>query len=381
MSVNTSLENHAREVFRVFDKTVNTVNEHENVPTTRGPYLVQSVISERQRFHVWAVEMGILVPGRGSLDSRLTGALQIKAVVSMLLEDLLRYLNELKALFSVSEEDVDRHQLQVQDSADTDEERSESSISLESHCDIILQSTSDVLHKLFKLAHMIRDPRNRIVSHRASTFTDVDEDSGKDLIQEFEHYDKQHISNLLSAHHIEFLQANHNIDFRKETIDAFDIPPTHRYLTSRLAKANTRRRQEFLYQRSHRTKLESRTATALDVEPTPAQAGARRSEVGAIPLKQGPPQVSTEHSVTTASKLPPHLTSNRMETEPLSDRRSDYTASRYTASGVVHEFPPPPNLDKSGQQAGFFSCPYCLTSCPARLAEPGASRLDELPLL
>ena len=101
-----------------------------------------------------------------------------------------------------------------------------------------LQTATDCLDRLFRLAIKLRSSSARINSSKAYRYQQVDDDTGVDLIQRFADMDLQHVETLLVHYRLS----------TPEDIKA-DI-----FLVQRLAKANTRRRQQFGYWNRHKLK-------------------------------------------------------------------------------------------------------------------------------
>ena len=101
-----------------------------------------------------------------------------------------------------------------------------------------LQTVTDSLDRLFRLSIKLRSSSARINSSKAYRYEQVDDDTGVDLMQRFAEIDTLHIEALLTL-----LRQTTPEEVKTDVI-----------LVARLAKANTRRRQQFGYWNRHKLK-------------------------------------------------------------------------------------------------------------------------------
>ncbi|KAL8724880.1 MAG: hypothetical protein Q9181_006640 [Wetmoreana brouardii] len=105
------------------------------------------------------------------------------------------------------------------------------------------ENVSSMISRLYRLSFKIRNPTTRLGFSKAHKYQETDSETGVDLIQVFADFDRQHMEQV-------FLQfwKGEDIEYVKE-----------HYLVKRLAKANTRRRQQFRQWRHHRNKIAARS--------------------------------------------------------------------------------------------------------------------------
>lgn len=208
--------------------------------------------------------------------------------------------------------------------------------------EILTDSAGATIDRLYRLAFKIRNPSMRLGSSRALEYREVDQSTGIDLMKQFSAMDEQYIQDLLHSY------SHSHAD--------------NHFLIPRLAKANTRRRQQFRYWKKRRDAFERLSTTDLvdehdDKRPEPMAEERQNLLVpGQEPIVMAPSQPST------ATWLNP-------EKVKLDDDMSAISTVSYLYSSEVEDgdcvsLPAPPKLSPEAKE---FECPYCFTICPRKL--------------
>ncbi|KIX00631.1 uncharacterized protein Z518_09696 [Rhinocladiella mackenziei CBS 650.93] len=418
-SNSTRLASLGRDAFNFFEQVLQIFTE-DNPSDRLSPQNHSSFLREYERFKIWAVDLGLLVPGHGSLDYRLREAESLARTFETHLSDLNRYLEE-TTVFGDSKklqaENVDAILARIENISEGEQDNeaaiSEDDSEDEEHepqwyIDLLLASVIDVIDHLFRLSTLIRNPSRRLASSKAKLFQHIDEDSGVDLINAFGHYDHDYVLSVFRDYqskvpdeiHQQNIGALQTTDHDAETWHSVEnctlcksgmeiaeeissINPDDQnsgqnsvggegiapFLIHRIARANILRRQQFGYWKEHRGKLVKHTELALE-QRRPAtrpvdhnvskdfDMGNKGGERTVLKLTDllAPP------TVTTATTLQPtsiSLTDNKSVTSV-----SEYAPSDWGPGREVVEFPPPPKRP-AGEK--FFECPYCFTICPRQM--------------
>jgi hypothetical protein len=218
---------------------------------------------------------------------------------------------------------------------------------------LILESITDAIDRLFSLATKVRNPSTRQIPLRVLAYKDVNEDTKINVIDEYAKLDHQHLMEL----------------FGYQGHAAKEEP--HHYLVNRLSRANTFRRQQFGYWRRRRRKLQ--TVPAQPVASIVLTMDLVRSNMIAEMKDLAAPKVSLSRTATskpyTASMLDPSKIN-------VDDNKSIISVSEYAPTmrgpdNEAVEWPSPPSklLGKK-----YFECPYCFTLCPSGYLERRAWR-------
>ncbi|KAK6510122.1 hypothetical protein TWF481_004835 [Arthrobotrys musiformis] len=356
--------------------------------SSRDPSIGTILSTEADRFGLWAISLGLFVPGHGSLDYRVREAENIRDVVKGFLETLNDSLSEAIEYLSLEagSEDLDKplddSAVYLSDSDSEDEWWDESGHDDAADVEAMLDSIKDPIDRLYKLSTWIRNPSTRFASSKVLAHKHIDEETGADLLEAFCNFDFNYIESVFSQYRksklleerghdeLEITEPEEEPRLPEELANEVDSSTTlpELYLVSRLAQANGRRRQQFSYWRRHREKLSLHT-TGIEIHSghkgnklTPNDLHhhdhkAEDASVGIHPL-----------SVTTATRLniPQHL--------PINDAVSVVSVSKYAPSNWSPEdekldFPAPPSVPPDQK---FFECPYCFTLCPRATFESAA---------
>ena len=255
-----------------------------------------------------------------------------------------------------------------------------------SDLELLLDSVRDPIDRLYKLSIWIRNPSSRFTSSKALRHREPDPESGVDFLKAIEAFDHDYVSSV-------FLQYRKSLAIREfPTVEPTEtqngdqdesvweplgtllsqhkanvLNDSESFLVRRIARANSRRRQQFAYWKKHRHKLIQHSESAMqhvklghDPIPVGTKLEVERLEPIVHPL--GPTR-----SVTTAT----HLEISHLN---IKDDQSHISVSEYAPSVSQFQvenvdFPPPP-IVASG--AKYFECPYCFTMCSTALLGPKA---------
>lgn len=67
----TTLASHGRVTFTHFERSASLISQHVDAEIRK---FASSIQDQAQRFKIWAIDLGLLVPGHGSLDYRVRDA-------------------------------------------------------------------------------------------------------------------------------------------------------------------------------------------------------------------------------------------------------------------------------------------------------------------
>ncbi len=273
----------------------------------------------------------------------------------------------------------DESGLDMSDDVEPDEEDL-SEYRNESEDEAILKAVTDIIDRLYKLAIMIRDPKTRLATSKAVTFKKVDEDTGINLIDEFVEVDKRHVEELFWDHRVVDLTEDECIPEKFEDHERRprNFLEANRVLISRLAAANTRRRQQFGYWRHHHFKNTLETARVLEhhLNILPELRGSVRvldPQLNILPELGGSVMATTLKSVSRPSSATYLDNPGRIN---IDDSASTISVRTFIpdAQNVQDEqvhVPEPPECLKG---AKYFLCPYCFTLCSQSLLKKEAWR-------
>ncbi|KAL9119285.1 MAG: hypothetical protein Q9187_004160, partial [Circinaria calcarea] len=194
---------------------------------------------------------------------------------------------------------------------------------------------------LYRLSFKIRNPATRLGFTKARYYRQVDQDTGINLIDQFTIFDHKHLEEV-------FAQLRH--------ISCHDAKEN--FLVQRLAKANTRRRQQFRQWRKHRVKLETGHEPATGTSALNPSTLERPGKVQLLEMMSGPgllvPSIPSTATRVDQSKIDLH------------DNSSIISSSTYA---LLKESPHAlaiPQLPKNVLEKKEFECPYCCVICSQR---------------
>ncbi|KAF3130557.1 hypothetical protein TWF594_010313 [Orbilia oligospora] len=343
--------------------------------------------AEADRFGLWAVSLGLFVPGHGSLDYRVREAENIRSVIKGFLETLNESLNETLECFSPEpgnqgpDGSLNDSAVCLSDSDSEDEWWDESGHDGALDPEMVVDSIKDPIDRLYKLSTWIRNPSTRFASSKILSHKQIDEETGVDLLEEFNSFDFNYIESLFAQYRKSKAQDEYD---SKDIIEPEEKPrsprlsphqvdnsisPTELSLIPRLAHANGRRRQQFSYWRRHREKLALHTTNIGDNYKRHNLAS--KGEHNHIhKVFNEPDQIAHPLSVTTATRLNiPQQMAIAVNDSLSIVSVSKYATSNWSPDNEKLDFPAPPKCPE-GQK--FIECPYCFTLCPRNILETEA---------
>ena len=258
------------------------------------------------------------------------------------------------------EKDTNVYQNAENDSSeDSDDEDFETYQNI-STTETLLENISSIIDRLYRLGFKIRNPSTRLGFSGARKYQEIDEETGVDLMRVFAAFDHQHMEQA-------FLQLWKAQEIR----DVKD-----HYLVKRLAKANTRRRQQFRQWRNHRKKIEVHSNPAEDFNLLiPSSRTARMMEAPVQEIKSiRTPGQAVPSIPSTVTRLDPNVVMFDDTASILSSSTDGKFSSAANSSLPIPRLPKKANLSKE------FECPYCYILCPARTRSPQAWKSVSLKL-
>lgn len=205
-----------------------------------------------------------------------------------------------------------------------------------------------IIDRLYQLSFKIRNPATRLGFSKAQNYHQIDNETGIDLIAIFARFDRRHVEHVF----LEF-----GTDIADEPVQK---------LVNRLAKANTRRRQQFKYWRARRNKIQAVSEPARNTSlPIPSSNVLGAPPTGQEQVLEVPPTVGqpAPSMPSTATRLDPAIVS-------LDDTTSVISTSTYPrltkGSELALEIP---QLPKALRFKKEFECPYCHVLCSGRMGD------------
>ncbi|KAL8861930.1 MAG: hypothetical protein Q9178_001800 [Gyalolechia marmorata] len=309
------------------------------------------LITQAQRYELWAENLGLYQSGHSSLDYRFRDAPSIFMLTHRLLNHLLETLPIVEEAAASGGFGPSRNIMapigtagtkptgandkseDPDDDLDSDEEEMLASYQDGSLTGMALVRLESIIDRLYRLSFRIQDPAARLGVAKASQYRDFDEDTNIDLMNEYAKADRTHVRELLKQ--ISGTSADE-------------------YLVSRLSQANTLRRKQFGQWRRHKIKLKSSLRPEKPVEESKRPPGHRTLP---IPGNRNPSRPSTATAI--ADK---HI--------DLDDGTSLISTSTYIqphdadAAGI--NMPTPPRIPITKRE---FECPYCYILCSRKTLE------------
>ncbi|CAI7586420.1 unnamed protein product [Penicillium pancosmium] len=292
--------------------------------------------NQAQRFELWAKNLGLYHLGHSSLDYRFRDAPSISEYTFGLLRDLGRLLeqfgsatlgHEAKSSMDTGSAIDATAVVREESSDDSEEEDFESSDGEddESVIDLLLGSIAGTIDKLYRLSFKIRNPAMRLGFSRSVKYHEIDPETGVDLIEQLRENDRRHIEQLFGF-------------YRSTSPDKVE----NDFLVRRLAKANTRRRQQFKHWKKRRSQFDT-LPKADERQPGTAvlKTPSRPSTATFLDLSK----VNLDDSLSIVSS-------------------STMAITKDEEKGDSFSIPPPPNYLWEKDE---FECPYCFTLCPRKL--------------
>ena len=253
--------------------------------------LQSALIECRGRFKIWLGNIGAHQTGKSSLDYRLRNAsyvsnsvLQLLAVLDTLIDDARLMITELPQSCNST-----RHNPISSDTESSEDEDTDESSELEQ----VFLNISELITSLYRLSKSIRNPT---VTKRRMKASRLD-------ISAFEKYDIEHARQK--------------------------FPSAPAYLTSRLGKANSRRRAWLSYKELH-----------------------------AVKLRQ-PLDASDTLSETTATSFQFENKFESRDEVSVDDSASSMSETSYASSAGGSSTARMPSMPNEAKNEQLFECPYC----------------------
>lgn len=343
------------------------------------------LISEEQRFRLWAHSLGLHNQGHSSLDYRVRDAVAVKSRLADILTELKEHLENLMSVhrgerqpFEIADPDdgpSDRDS-EARSTATTSTSPSLSSGETSFHeVNFRMEIMTEILDALYSLATKIRNPRNRPQLAVNELYKHVPVHMRKEFIMEREeaaiaiicHVQREQLSEGLQHGELKASGMSHD-----EILEQYASPSN--WLVRRAGIANARRKQQFVYWREHAERISRGLAgnappprpdgeqhnnvpTADNQEPTQAQP----EQGGHVPMHPNLGVSLTRSLATSATRLDETFIK-------LDDLRSvisqqSRVSTAMNLRGEKLGWPSPP---AQTSRNGFFICPYCKIICPRK---------------
>ncbi|KAI1260405.1 hypothetical protein F5Y18DRAFT_257000 [Xylariaceae sp. FL1019] len=331
--------------------------------------------SEAERFQLWAHNLGLHHYGHASLDYRVRDSEFVRDRLVEFIEELGNHVENLAAIIvgdRVPAEEIDDPPQQDDYSAWSSSSDSDSDIHTEPpsvvdslhEVDIRLQSITDCLDNLYKLATKIRNPKNRPSRTVQQLFKNSTTDDLDDFIRQREEVEASIISHACREYIYQNIDNGETGGSSEEGLTSIVsryADPTH-WLIRRVGKANARRKQQFVYWKDHATKLSRKHVT-----PKIADTGSVVPEsVNGLKTKALTAKVEpVAPSLTTSATVLPAMMIDDLRSE--SSHQSSMSSTFHTRDSDI-TWPAPPQV---GKKVKYFECPYCKTLCPANYLRKG----------
>ena len=331
----------------------------DNLP----PAHQQDVLESEQNFVLWAVNLGVFDHGHASLDYRLEYVPEAVELVEDLLTDLRVQLEALQQLVDKGSIDVvatlpgqlsgstTSPQVFQGDSDGHDTSSDEDDID-EATARIL--STKDIIHRLFRLARSIRNHTTRSAQGRRNIYSVFPSDVQNHIVDRLVGIERLRMDDFF-------------IHLRKQDQDGFvdseeqvALSDDDTALIERLARASSRRRQQFVYWR-FRHERSMQAALGSNEDLLEEQAGPHN------PAPQVHVTIPADRALRPES-IPSSVTKVRSGQIDLSERRSmasDISRSP-SARGPQGERAAWPSVPDGSLVGTSFECPFCYNWCPQR---------------
>ncbi|KFX93014.1 hypothetical protein V490_05038 [Pseudogymnoascus sp. VKM F-3557] len=322
------------------------------------------------RFRLWAANIGALSRGHSSLDYRLRDAPVVLEGASKLLSELQKELYETCLVLSGARLP---YEAQVSSRAGNDDD-SETSSLLSSDSELSSDGSSDsgdekvastelsqrvsalsnINDNLYRLSRSIRAPASHSRSLKALSHRPRDPETGVDLLEQFAVVDLAFTKDLYS-------QLRQNAQGQNEKCPILDDADL--VMIKRLARGVTRRRQQFLYWKKHREKLDFFAEKEISKIPKPAPTIQLQGDAGLHASLPHAPKAPTETS-RPKTTLTETTATQFISPAPVHDGTQSVTSYATTARGLDGSRVEFPKLPKNIKEGKDFECPYCQMICP-----------------
>lgn len=377
------------ELHQLGTETFAAFSELSGVKDIASHAVGKRLISEEQRFRLWAHSLGLHNQGHSSLDYRVRDAVAVKSRLADILAELKEHLENLVSVHRGERQPFETTAAAADaDGGASDRDSDASSTATIStspplssdegslhEVDFRMESVAEALDALYSLATKIRNPRNRPQRAVDDLYKHVPAHMRKEFILEREevtiaivcHVQRQQLLEGLQNGELKASGISH-----EEILEQYASPSN--WLIRRTGIANTRRKQQFVYWKEHAERISRGPAGNT---PQPGLDERQNDDAPAADNKQTN-QTQPEHG----GHLPMHLDSGDGLARSLatSATRLDETfvklddlksvisyQSRVSTvmnlRGEKLEWPSPPVQPASSR---FFTCPYCKIICPRK---------------
>ncbi|KAK3389728.1 hypothetical protein B0H63DRAFT_464231 [Podospora didyma] len=358
-----------------------TTSEHLGWTTAQ-----RHLVSESQRFSLWAHSLGLHRRGHASLDYRVRDALVVKLRLEDILSGLRDDLDGLLSIFGGERQPFDEDGNEDSESdSDTDtgpgdvDTRSRSSASSESfhEVDFRQQNITEAIDALYSLAAKIRNPRNRPERPTRELYKHIPAHLRDDYIREREDAEIRIVSYVQRQGLLESLKRGGGFELKPEEIEQY--APLSSFLVRRIGIANARRKQQFVYWKEHAARI-SQGDNSREPRESPRGKGPLLPQDegnAASPLHLDldklnfTPSVPGKSLATSATRLDESFVIPGDLQSVISHQSRVSTI--LTPQGQKLHWPSPPE-HLADPTAKFFICPYCHVMCPRGYLEKDAWR-------
>lgn len=337
------------------------------------------LISDEQRFRLWAHSLGLQNQGHSSLDYRVRDAVAIKSRLADILAELKEHLEnlvsvhrgerqpfEIAAAGAASPDDgASDRDSDARSTASTSTSPSLSSGETSFHeVDFRMESVAETLDTLYSLATKIKNPRNRPQRSVNELYRHVPAHVRKGFIQDREEAAitivwwvlRQELSEGLQTEELKASGMSYD-----EILEQYASPSN--WLVRRTGIANARRKQQFLYWKEHAERISKRSAGNA---PPPRPAETQYNDAPAAENKQLIQTMQPDLGASSRGSLATSATRFDEASVKLDDLKSVISHQSRVSTvmnlrGDKLEWPSPPVQATS---SGFFTCPYCKIICP-----------------
>lgn len=347
------------------------------------------LISEEQRFRLWAHGLGLHNVGHSSLDYRVRDAVAVKSRLADILAELKEHLENLVSVHRGERQPFETTAIAADrddGASDCDSDaRSTATISTspplssdeESLYEVTfrMESIAEALDALYSLATKIRHPRNRPQRAVDELYKHVPADVRKAFILERE---EASIAMICHVQRQQLLEGLQNGDLKAsgtshdEILEQYASPS--RWLIRRAGIANARRKQQFVYWKEHAERinrgpavnathpgLDERQYNDASATDNNQSAQTQPGQGGHIPMQLGSGDNLSRSLATSATRLDETFVKLRDLNSVISHQSRVSTVMNLRGERL--EWPSPP-IQPAGNQ--FFICPYCKIICPRK---------------
>lgn len=383
------------ELHQLGTETFAAFSELSGVKDIASHSVGKRLISEEQRFRLWAHSLGLHNQGHSSLDYRVRDAVAVKSRLADILAELKEHLENLASVHRGERQPFET----TATAADADDGASDRDSDARStattsttpplssdegslhEVDFRMESIAEALNALYSLATKIRNPRNRPQRAIDELYKHVPAHVRKEFILEREeaaiavvcHVQRQQLLEGLQNGELMASGMSH-----EEILEQYASPSN--WLIRRAGIANARRKQQFVYWKEHAERISrgpagnaphlgrderqhDDTLAANNKQPIQTQS----EEGGQLTMNLDSGDGLGKSLATSATRLDESFVK-------LDDLKSVISHQSRVSTvmnlrGEKLEWPSPPYQPASSR---FFTCPYCKIICPRKYLDKEA---------